>query len=116
VAGRGGLFLDVQWSEDSKELAFVSSSRDHKIAQLRMADIDTGEVRDVFLEDAATYFESGFSDANWRVLPNENSFIWFSEKENWGHLYLHDLSNGHLKLQLTEGNWINARFISPDQI
>jgi dienelactone hydrolase len=115
VAGRGGLFLDVQWSEDSQDLAFVSSSRDHKIAQLRMADIDTGEVRDVFLEGVATYFESGFSDANWRVIPNENSFIWFSEKENWGHLYLHDLSNGDLKLQLTKGNWRVLDVVNLDQ-
>lgn len=105
VAGRGGVFLDVQWSKDSQGLAFVSSSRDHKIAQLKIADIETGEVRDVFAEESATYFESGFSDANWRVLPNENSFVWFSEKDNWGHLYLHDLSNGEIKLQLTEGDW-----------
>jgi dipeptidyl aminopeptidase/acylaminoacyl peptidase len=105
IAGRGGVFLDVQWSEDSQDLAFVSSSRDHKIAQLRMADSETGEVRDVFAEESATYFESGFSDANWRVLPSENTFIWFSEKDNWGHLYLHDLSNGELKLKLTNGNW-----------
>ncbi|MFT5935912.1 MAG: dipeptidyl aminopeptidase/acylaminoacyl peptidase [Pseudohongiellaceae bacterium] len=105
IAGRGGVFLDVQWSGDSQDLAFVSSSRDHKVAQLRIADSETGEVRDVFTEESATYFESGFSDANWRVLPSDNSFIWFSEKDNWGHLYLHDLSNGELKLKLTDGSW-----------
>ncbi|MFT6094283.1 MAG: dipeptidyl aminopeptidase/acylaminoacyl peptidase [Pseudohongiellaceae bacterium] len=105
IAGRGGVFLDVQWSRDSQDLAFVSSSRDHKVAQLRMADSETGEVRDVFFEESATYFESGFSEANWRVLPSDNSFIWFSEKDNWGHLYVHDLSNGELKLKLTDGNW-----------
>jgi dipeptidyl aminopeptidase/acylaminoacyl peptidase len=105
IAGRGGVFLDVQWSRDSQDLAFVSSSRDHKVAQLRMADSETGEVRDVFAEKSATYFESGFSDANWRVLPSDNSFIWFSEKDNWGHLYLHDLSDGELKLKLTDGDW-----------
>ena len=39
VAGRGGVFLDVEWSHDSNNLAFVSSSRDHKIAQLRQKDL-----------------------------------------------------------------------------
>lgn len=115
IAGRGGVFLDVQWSQDSQDLAFVSSSRDHKIAQLKMADIHTGEVRDVFTEESATYFESGFSDANWRVLPTENSFIWFSEKDNWGHLYLQDLENGEIKQQLTQGNWRVLDVVNLDQ-
>lgn len=105
VAGRGGVFLDVEWSDDSENLAFVSSSRDHKVAQLRTANPYTGEVTEVFSETAATYFESGYSDANWRVLNNENSFLWFSEKDNWGHLALHDLGSGELKQSLTDGNW-----------
>ena len=105
VAGRDGTFLDVEWSEDSNNLAFVSSSRDHKAATLRVADIESGEVRDVFEESVDTYFESGFSDANWRVLHDSNEFIWFSEQDNWGHLYLHDLQTGELKQQITSGNW-----------
>ena len=50
IAGRGGVFLDVRWSEDAKNLAFVSSSRDHKEAQLRVANTTTGEVRDIMKE------------------------------------------------------------------
>ncbi len=105
VAGRGGEFLDVAWSDDSQLLAFVSSSRDHKVAQLRVADPRSGAVRDVHSESVATYFESGFDGANWRVLPQREEFLWFSERDNWGHLYLHDLSNGELKRQLTAGSW-----------
>lgn len=105
VAGRGGIFLDVEWSHDSNELAFVSSSRDHKVAQLRVADIESGDVRDVFSESVETYFESGFSDENWRVLNDSNEFIWFSEQDNWGHLYLHDLNSGELKNRITSGSW-----------
>ncbi len=106
VAGRGGRFLDVEWSEDSQTLAFLSSSRDHKSATLRIADPETGAVRDVFNETVATYFESGSSDANWRVLHERDEFIWFSEQDNWGHLYLHDLQSGQLKNQITKGNWV----------
>ncbi len=105
VAGRGGRFLDVEWSDDSQTLAFLSNSRDHKSATLRVADASSGEVRDVFNETVATYFESGYSDANWRVLHERNEFIWFSEQDNWGHLYLHDLQTGELKRQLTSGSW-----------
>ncbi|MBL4571712.1 MAG: DPP IV N-terminal domain-containing protein [Gammaproteobacteria bacterium] len=105
IAGRGGVFLDVEWSEDSETLSFVSSSRDHKIAQLQIADPETGEVRPVYLEEVETYYESGYNAANWRVFPERNEFVWFSEQDNWGHLYLHDLQSGELKRQITEGSW-----------
>jgi len=105
IAGRGGVFLDVEWSEDSETLSFVSSSRDHKIAQLQIANPETGEVRPVYLEEVDTYYESGYNAANWRVFPERNEFVWFSEQENWGHLYLHDLQSGELKHQITQGSW-----------
>jgi dipeptidyl aminopeptidase/acylaminoacyl peptidase len=38
-------------------------------------------------------------------LPESNEFLWFSQKSNWGHLYLHDLSTGKEKRQLTSGDW-----------
>ena len=105
IAGRGGRFLDVQWSDDSSELAFVSSSRDHKDARLRVADPETGAVRDVLHEHVATYFESGADAENWRVLFDSNEVLWFSERSNWGHLYLYDLESGALKRQITSGSW-----------
>lgn len=106
IADRDGSFLDVQWSEDSKKLAFVSSSRDHKVAQLRIADIETGAVRDVYREETATQYESGIGAENWRVFHERGEFIWYSEKDNWGHLYLHDLKTGELKQRLTSGSWL----------
>ena len=105
IAGRGGIFLDVEWSEDSETLSFVSSSRDHKIAQLQVADPLTGAVRPVYREEMDTYYESGYSSQNWRVFPERDEFIWFSEQDNWGHLYLHDLQSGELKRRITEGSW-----------
>jgi dipeptidyl aminopeptidase/acylaminoacyl peptidase len=99
------VFLDVEWSEDSETLSFVSSSRDHKIAQLQIANPETGEVRPVYLEEVDTYYESGYNAVNWRVFPERNEFVWFSEQENWGHLYLHDLQSGELKHQITQGSW-----------
>lgn len=116
VAAPGGLFLDVEWSDDAATLAFVSSTRDHKVAQLRLADSETGVVRDVHREEQATYYESGYSSTNWRVLPGRGEFIWFSEKDNWGHLYLHDLATGALKQQITSGNWrvLDVQHVDPE--
>ena len=114
VAGQGGVFLDVEWSEDSSQLAFVSSSRDHKVATLRIADPNTGAVRDVYTETAETYYESGTRSANWRVLQRREEFLWFSERDNWGHLYLHDLQTGTQKRQLTSGNWAILEVLKVD--
>ena len=42
---------DMQWSPDGAQLAFVSTSRDHKQAIFRVADAATGAVRTVFERD-----------------------------------------------------------------
>src|SRR5204862_592741 len=101
VACRGGAWADVEWSPDAAHLAFVSTSRDHKREQLRIADATTGAIRDVLEETVATFFESGNGRVNWRYLPASNEAIWFSERGNWGHLYLYDLESGRLKHQIT---------------
>ena len=101
--GRNGGWDDVKWSPDGKTVAFVSTSRDHKHEAFRIADAKTGEVRTVFHEDVATYYESGNGEVNWRYLPDTHEAIWFSERNDWGNLYLYDLSNGQLKHAITTG-------------
>jgi dipeptidyl aminopeptidase/acylaminoacyl peptidase len=102
----GGVFCDVEWAPDGSQLAFVSSSRDHKEAILRVADPETGEVRDVLEERVETFFESGNGSVNWRFLPEHDEVVWWSERSDWGHLYLYDLNTGALKNPITSGEWI----------
>ncbi|MFN7801143.1 DPP IV N-terminal domain-containing protein, partial [Gemmatimonas sp.] len=73
----GGKLADTEWFPNGSMVAFLSNSRDHKVATLRVADANTGEVRDVLREEVATQFESGDGDQNWRVLPASNELIWF---------------------------------------
>jgi dipeptidyl-peptidase-4 len=96
-------WADVQWSADGKHLAFVSTSRDHKQEWLRVADAANGDVRDVMNETVASYFESGNGKINWKYLPQSNEVLWFSERDNWGQMYLYDLTTGKLKNQITHG-------------
>ncbi|MBV9241822.1 MAG: DPP IV N-terminal domain-containing protein [Acidobacteria bacterium] len=98
-------WTDVYWSPDSKTFAFLSTSRDHKDEKLRVADVATGAVREVYEETAKTQYESGWGTVNWRYLPASNEFIWFTERDGWGHLYLYDLATGKLKNQITKGDW-----------
>jgi dipeptidyl-peptidase-4 len=112
---RGSEWADVEWNPDGTQLAFVSTSRDHKHAQLRIADAATGAVRDVLEEKAATQYESGQGRVNWHSLPASNEVIWFSERDNWGHLYLYDSNTGKLKNQITSGEWAVTQLLRVDE-
>ena len=114
IAGRGGELLDTQWSEDSSKLAFISSSRDHKEAHLQIADSKTGNVYSIHKENVDTYYESGVRSENWKVLFDSNEFIWYSEKDNWGHIYLYDLNTKKLKNRITSGNWLVRKVMHID--
>ncbi len=115
IACRGSDFSDVEWSPDATQLAFVSSSRDHKHATLRMADPETGTVRDVMEESVDTFFESGFNMVNWHTLTSSNEVIWYSQRDNWGHLYLYDLTTGQLKNRITSGAWNVLQLLRIDE-
>ncbi|MGH7620211.1 MAG: DPP IV N-terminal domain-containing protein, partial [Gemmatimonadaceae bacterium] len=91
---------DYNWSPDGSKLALVSTSRDHKQAVFRVADAATGAVRTVFEETVPTQFESR---TGWRMLWPANEVIWYSQRDNWGQLYLYDLTTGKVKRQITTG-------------
>jgi dipeptidyl aminopeptidase/acylaminoacyl peptidase len=115
VQCRGGEWADVEWTPDATQLAFVSTSRDHKRAQLRVADAATGNIRDVLEEKCETQYESGQGRVNWRYLPAKNEVIWYSERDNWGQLYLYDATTGKLKNQITTGEGVVTQLLKVDE-
>jgi dipeptidyl-peptidase 4 len=98
-----GVFSDVEWSPSASDLAFISTARDHKQVWFRVADASTGDVREVMTETAPTFFQGGQDRVNWHYLPASNEILWFSERDDWGNLYLYDLVTGKLKNQITSG-------------
>ncbi|MBA6336581.1 DPP IV N-terminal domain-containing protein [Colwellia sp. BRX8-7] len=115
VAGRNGELLDIDWADDSKTFAFVSSTRDHKTATLKIADAKTGKVKLVMSETQKSFFESGVDGISWQYLEKSNEAIWFSQRSNWGHLYLIDLATGKVKQQITQGDWTVIELLHVDQ-
>ena len=111
----GGKWADVEWTPDASKLIFVSTSRDHKHEWVREADATTGAVREIFDETSPTQFESGFNRVNWHSMPATNELIWFSERDNWGHLYLYDLTTGKLKNRITSGSWPVLQVVRVDE-
>jgi dipeptidyl-peptidase 4 len=114
ISCEGG-FDDVAWSDDSRQLVFVSTSRDHKQENVRIADCETGEVRNIFEEKVATQYESGQGSINWKYFSATGELIWYSERSDWGHLYLYDVNTGLLKNQITFGNWLVQQVLKVDQ-
>jgi len=116
VSCSGG-WEDVQWSDDSRQLAFVSTSRDHKQEWLRVADAATGDVREVMTESAPKFFESGNDRVNWKYLWETNEVLWFSERDGWGQMYLYDGKTGKLKNQITkgDGNVTQVLLVNPSE-
>jgi dipeptidyl aminopeptidase/acylaminoacyl peptidase len=115
IADWNNELLDAQWNKEGTKFAFVSGSRDHKIAHLQIADASTGAVESIHKEEVATYYESGVDSENWNVLFDSNEFVWYSEKSNWGHLYLYDLTTKKLKNQITKGDWLVKETINIDE-
>ncbi len=105
---RGPVWADVEWSPDSETLAFASTSRDYRTVRLRLADPYTGEVRELFEESHPEFFLTNIRSGgvpNWRVLHERGEFLWFSERDGWGHLFRYDLETGELVNRITGGDW-----------
>lgn len=123
ITNRSGVLLDAQWSADGSQFAFVTGSRDHKTADLQIANANTGAVRSVYKETVDTYYESANNAAQgspdgplyWSVLFDSDEFIWFSEKTNWRHLYLHNLGSGNVKNSITDGEWATQQIMHIDK-
>ncbi len=107
---------DVQWYPDGSHLAFISSSRDHKHAWFRVSNTTTGEVRTLFEETSATQIgDASLTENLWRILPASNELIWWSQRDNWLHLYLHDLATGALKNRITTGDGNVTEIVRVDE-
>ena len=96
-------------SPNSDKLYFFRQSRDwHKI-DICVADTKTGKVEVLFEERLNTYVDK---------LPLERlkngNFIWWSERDGWGHLYLYN-KNGKLVRPLTSGPYSVRRIMGVDE-
>ena len=109
-----GKWSDVEFSPDDQHLAFVSTSRDHKDEEVRVADTATGDVRDVYHEHVDTYY-GWQSKTDWKYLPQSNEFLWVSERSNLAQIYLYDLATGKLKNQITHSGGPVSNLLRVDE-
>ncbi len=112
------IWRTVQWGQGGGRLFFTHTERDRKTVSLRVADATTGATRTILEERSPTLVELNLSirgRPNWRTVNRDREVIWFSERDGWGHLYLHDIESGELKGQITSGPWVVVDLLLVDE-
>ncbi|HEX7339960.1 MAG TPA: DPP IV N-terminal domain-containing protein [Rhodanobacteraceae bacterium] len=114
--GKPNQWSDVKWAPDGKSLALVTTSRNRQHEWYRVANVENGDVNTVFEDSVKTFYESGRGMVNWQYLPATNEVIWYSQKTNWGQLYLRSLKNGKELHAITKGpgNVDQVRYLDRD--
>ncbi|KGI79026.1 S9 family peptidase [Oleiagrimonas soli] len=110
---RDGTWDDVKWAPDGKSFAIVTTSRDRHHEWYHVVNAANGDVRTVFEDSVTTFYESGHGMVNWQYLPASDQAIWFSERTDWGNLYLRSLKTGKELHAITtgEGNVTQVRHV-----
>lgn len=96
--------MPLGWSNDARKVYIYASSVDAKIGKLIEVDMETGRSREILEEKAPgsrVYIAASFGKKMVHIIGNE--LVWYSERSNFGQIYLYDLDNGQLKRQLTFG-------------
>ena len=97
------------WTPDSKELAVQVLNRDQNDLRIILADVSTGDYREIYRETRPTWVEF-YEDIY--VLQNGEGFIVRSYRSDWENLYLHGW-DGSLKAQITN---FDFRVLSIDRV
>jgi dipeptidyl aminopeptidase/acylaminoacyl peptidase len=98
------------WLGTNDQLYLARTSRDLKKIDQCVVDINTGVVKTLIEESLNTYVEIKKPG----LVKNGEEIIEWSERDGWGHLYLHD-KEGKVKNQITQGPWHIEDVVSIDE-
>lgn len=104
---KSGIFI----TERSDYLYFIRRDRPWQKLDVCRADTRTGEVEVLFSEESKPYFNTRFADL--AIINEGQEYIWWSERNGWGQLYLYD-SQGRLKHKITDGYFTVGRIEAID--
>ena len=110
-------YADVQWTRDGRHVFYTHRSRDFKSWTLYKIDAATGAATELLRETGPTYVELNqftYLPPAWRVLGDGSEFLWWSERDGFGHLYLYD-GAGNLKNRVTAGPWLVTEVVAVDE-
>lgn len=97
----------IWWDRESQRVFVVTGDRADRTVQLNEMHAHTGDVRTVLTETSDTQIQThpllGGRPNAWVLASGET--VWWSERDGWGHLYLHGNAAGPAR-QLTRGPWL----------
>ncbi|MBK7106873.1 MAG: DPP IV N-terminal domain-containing protein [Ignavibacteriae bacterium] len=104
---------NISWDPTEKYIFISHLNRDQNHLRLIKYDALTGkQLLTLFEEKDNEYVEP---ENELTFLPNDpTKFLWFSERDNWQHIYLYDI-NGKLIKQITSGNWVVKEILGFDK-
>ncbi|MFE1823559.1 DPP IV N-terminal domain-containing protein [Streptomyces anulatus] len=108
----------VWWAADSSAVYYLSTERDTRTLRLHRLDPDSGEVRTLVTETGPTRVEPTQllgRPPMVRVLDSGAQVLWYSQRDNWGHLYLYDARSGEVLNQVTQGDWAVQEILHVDE-
>lgn len=106
------------WRNDSRHTWFIDQERGDRVLRLVEFDTTTGATRILFSETSDTHITIKPDIVDFPLhmaLPETDELIWWSERSDWGHLYLYDLRTGKLKQTITRGDWRVRAVLQFDQ-
>jgi dipeptidyl-peptidase 4 len=103
--------IPTQWAlTGSDSFIMTRQSRDLKRVDICRVDVATGELKVLVEERLNTYIET----RPIRFLEGEKEFLWWSERDGWGHWYLYGI-DGTLKDQVTRGEFVCGNITGLDE-
>ncbi len=105
---------ELRWDTDSKGITFEQNERGHKRYALIAMDAATGTLTPIVDERADTYVQ--YERAYRHHFADRRRVLWFSERDNHGHLYLYDRSNPEAApVQVTRGDFYVRDVLKVDE-
>ena len=105
------------WNDNSNKFYLYASSGNGQNGRVLEVDIKTGRTRGILEENApgsrVNLSSSLSTQHNIRIIGKE--IVWYSQRDNWGHLYRYDIEKGVLKKPLTKRNWNVHAIVHVDQ-
>lgn len=107
-AGIDFLIVNVAWHPDSRSVFYQIQNREQSWLDLNVADRPTGSARTILRETSKAWVNCGNvgcqdDDGN-PIWLRDGSFLWFSERSGWRHLYRYH-EDGTLVRSVTSGRW-----------
>jgi dipeptidyl aminopeptidase/acylaminoacyl peptidase len=112
-----------EWSADGSEVRMEYNQRGHKVYRVLAMNAETGRLR-TLVEERSDKFVN--YNRTYRKYLADGRLLWMSERDNWNHLYLYDVSQ-RTKMQkkkgaktedcfqLTRGDWCVRRVVHVDE-